>query len=256
MKVTGMAIQVSSCPIHSHLQPDLVPDGTPDTGTWTVTGTSKQVANLLLTTTDLRCQGVLTHSPATSLCHRRSSHTIRSSGKQERSHPNPPSPVRPQELLWAEVPLTTPFASSTKSTAKAELHGQEHVRLPALHARSMPLARAQELRQSSTQMPPLPITMASKGMSQRPHDSRFGLSPVTSCSGNSRSLLHLTYVPVAGQDFSGSLTTNHSNRCASPWDSKDTRHLPHATKLGSSTTTTRHLPSSGPQSSASVVGPP
>lgn len=238
MKATGMTIWVPSCLIHSHLQPDLMPDGTPDTGTWTITGTSRQVATLLLTTTDLSCQGVPSHVHLTPRGATGTAHTqSRSSGKQEGSHPNPPSPARPQELLWAEVPLTTPFALGTKSAAKAGLHGPEHVRLPAPHAHSMPLACAQEPRQSGTQMPPLSFTMASKALSQSPHGSRFGLSPVPYRSGNSSSLLCLTYMPVAGGDFSESLTTNRSNRCASPWDSKVTRCLPHGTKLSPSTTT-------------------
>lgn len=44
--------------------------------------------------------------------------------------------------------------------------------------------------QSSTQMPPLSLTMAIKGLLESPHGSHFGLSPVPSCSGNSRSLFH------------------------------------------------------------------
>lgn len=68
-------------------------------------------------------------------------------------------------VLWAEVSLTTPFALGTKSAAKAGLQGQEHVRLPAPHAHSMLLAHTQEPRQSSTQMPPLFLTTASKGLS-------------------------------------------------------------------------------------------
>lgn len=98
------------------------------------------------------------------------------------------------------------------------------VRLPAPHTHSIPLAYAQ----SNTQMPPQSLTAASKGLSQSPHGSHFGLSPVPSCSGNSRSL---TYVPVAGRDFSESLTTNGSNRCAGPRDGKGTRCLPHVPPL-------------------------
>lgn len=48
---------VPSCPIH--LQPDLTPNETPDT--WTITGMSRQVATLLLTITELICQGVPLH---------------------------------------------------------------------------------------------------------------------------------------------------------------------------------------------------
>lgn len=130
-----MTIRVPSRPIHSHLQPDLMPDGTPDTGTWTISGTSRRAATLFLTTTDLSCEGVSSHVHLTPHSATGTTHTVRSSGKLERSYQNPPSPARPRVLLWAEVSLTTPFALGTKSAAKAGLQGQEHMSgsLPHMH---------------------------------------------------------------------------------------------------------------------------
>lgn len=158
------------------------------------------------------------------------------------------------------VSLMTPFAfvwEGTNSTHKVGLQGQEHVSGSLLHIIlchwHMPVP---EPCQSSTQMPALSLTTATKKLSQSPHGSYFGLSPVPYCSGNSSCLLHLTYVPVAGQDFPESLTTNCSNRCASPWDSRVTSCLPHATKLRlHQTPPPWHLPSSDPQSRASAAGP-
>lgn len=102
-------------------------------------------------------------------------------------------------------------------------------RLPATHY-TLSLAHAKSHASPAPRCQPYPLPQRLRS-SLRAHMAYFVLSPVPYCSGNSSCLLHLTYVPVAGQDFSEFLTTNCSHRCASPWDSRVTSCLPHATKL-------------------------